>query len=363
MIKYDIKTLFDFMDACADIESKTKDGAETQFEFNLLNDIDFNDEQYSSYWVNRKNIFSLSSYGDGSKVININGNGFSLKNMYIVNGYMFYVYISSGGSFTINFNNLTIEAIYNRNSIDLDPDGIGLINTKYWNSRDTYYNFTNCVFNIKMFAGTIINGYGSEKLIKQTDSNHIKILLSGCIFSIDYYRLHNDLNNSIFRFVGDEYPSCDHFSNKKIIIEYSQFYIKLFLSEREFQSTTTINNTTVGGLIQQSCINNCFIIVDIMSKTSSMPFNILYNNNFFNTYFLLRDKSKNSQEIEIGYSYNEYSSNNNWYHIENSEGSSGVTLKNLSSSSIDEKFIEVPDNTNAKDAKWLVDNIGFIVKV
>ena len=361
MVKYDVKTLFDFIDAFADISTKKdNDNDDKEYEINLLNDIDFNDEQYSEYWVNKKSILKTSIYIQ-KMIINIRGNGFTLKNMYIVNGHIFDIYISGGHDFKINFYNLTIEAVFNKNFIRHSADGIGIQKISYYTSTTTYQAYINCTFNIKMYNSKVSDGNSYTTLkegLFQAYNDYPYNTFTSCIFNIEYYRLHPNIKYSDFCIFTNE-ADRNYFYNKKTIFEYSQFYIKLYLCEK----TTDTGTTNVNALIQQACIDNCFFVFDIMIKNSSTPLNIFYNNNCFNTYFLLRDKSNNQRSIEIQYNYNNYSSENNWFHTESiGDTTSGMTL--IDTSGLSEiKFTQVSDNANAKDAAWLVDNIGFIVKV
>lgn len=359
MVKYDVKTLFDFIDAFADISTKTSETTdELEYEINLLNDIDFNDEQYSEYWVNKSSILKTSLCIQ-NMIINIRGNGFVLKNMYIVNGHIFDIYIRNSGC-KINFYNLTIEAVFNKNFIRHSGDGIGIQKIRYYTATDNYQTYINCTFNIKMYNSKVSNGSSlttSKEGLFQGEQ-HIYYTFTSCIFNIEYYRLHPNIKYSDFC-IFTNMEDRNYFYNKKTIFEYSQFYIKLYLCEK----TTDTGTTNVNALIQQACIDNCFFVFDIMIKNSSTPLNIFYNNNCFNTYFLLRDKSNNQRSIEIQFNYNNYSSENNWFHTESiGDTTSGMTL--IDTSGLSEiKFTQVSDNANAKDAAWLVDNIGFIVKV
>lgn len=362
MVKYDVKTLFDFINACADISTKTSENTdELEYEINLLNDIDFNDEQYSEYWVNKSSILELT-LNMNNQVVNIRGNGFALKNVYIVCKWLFYItYNTSSGSeiSTVNFHNLTIEAVLNRNSIDCYGGGIGLVYCKIISPYPkNITHFYNCTFNTKMFAayvGTVSGSslIASDALFTCTSNKHY-LTFTSCIFNTEFYRLHRSGNQGghgdFFKIIMHENSSSYYGTT---VAEYCQFYTKIYLSDRTSEGSSTAGH----GLVTSAALNNCFFVFDVKSVTSTTALTLFHDCNCFNTYFVLRDSAEHTIQANLNFNTNSNSSPNNWYIFENKD----TNKIYLSTSST--HFKEIKEETNAKDAAWLIDNIGFIVKV
>lgn len=365
MVKYDVKTLFDFIDACADISTKTSDTTdELEYEINLLNDIDFNDEQYSEYWVNKKSILKLDLNMD-NQIVNIRGNGFALKNVYIVCKWLFYITYNMpaySNTLTVNFYNLTIEAVLNRNSIDCYEGDIGLVYCFHPSTyaTQTITHFYNCTFNTKMFAAYVGTHNGQsynycDALFAGHNTKHY-LTFTSCIFNTEFYRLHRSGNQGGH---GDFFKIIMYRENStyygRIVAEYCQFYTKIYLSDRTSEGSSLSGH----GLVSSAALNNCFFVFDIKSVTSSTALTLFHDCNCFNTYFVLKDSAEHNIQANLDFNTNSSSSPNNWYIFEN-KNTYKIKLVNTSTSSV---FQEITQETNAKDAKWLVDNIGFIVKV
>ena len=103
---------------------------------------------------------------------------------------------SSNNTLTVNFHNLTIEVVLNRNSIDCHGGGIGLVycNHPSQYADQTITHFYNCTFNTKMFAAYV--GTASSSSINYSDAlftcdNPFHYLtFTSCIFNTEFYRLH-----------------------------------------------------------------------------------------------------------------------------------------------------------------------------
>ena len=144
---------------------------------------------------------------------------------------------------------------------------------------------------------------------------------------------------------------------RTIVAENCQFYVKIYLSERINRSLST--STVTQGLVTSTALNNCFFVFDVKSVTSTTPLVLFYNCNCFNTYFALRDSAEHDIRASLKFNTDSSSSPNNWYIFENKD-TNKIELVDASSS---KRFEEITEEANAKDAAWLVDNLGFIVKV
>ena len=289
MVKYDVKTLFDFINACDDISTKTSDTTdELEYEINLLNDIDFNDEQYSEYWVNKSSIMKLKLNMD-NQIVNIRGNGFALKNVYIVCKWLFYITYnmstSSNNTLTVNFHNLTIEAVLNRNSIDCYGGGIGLVYCNHPSqlADQTITHFYNCTFNTKMFAA-----YAG------TDSR----------------------SN-----IQDNYSLSDTTSSSTVIIN-SQFYIKLYLTD------ACLEATNMKSFLWHK-VHNTFFVLDVRA-CNSRYFSFCDDSScvLSNTYIVIKKTNKTlTRQPWLRFKCSNDSSTNNFITLDSSVTEDSIVIQ------------------------------------
>ena len=156
MADFTINTLDDLFTAFDTIRNKSYTDESTNI--NIQKDIDFND--YSKYWYNQSTIFQIDFAKVVPQTININGNGHSIKNIYLVNGRIFYINfynIATDQFQTLNFYDIDFDFVLNRNPVEtVNSLAFSYINPASVNgscsmgSRVFYYN---CTFRAKLFLG------------------------------------------------------------------------------------------------------------------------------------------------------------------------------------------------------------------
>lgn len=310
-------------------------------------DIDFNDD--SRYWYNQSTLFTIR-FADFRQTINIFGNGHSIKNIYLVNGRIFeaYGYGSGDCNQTVNFYDINFDFCLNRNPVETNASlGFAhLDGNTTSDARQIKFMFYNCTFRSKLFLGSNINQYSARALFtgRGANNNYEFFQFTNCIFNIEYYRIS-------FRGITDNYSLSDTASPSTVIIN-SQFYIKLYLTDAYLEATN------MNSFLWHK-VHNTFFVLDIRA-CNSRYFHFCYDTNcvLSNTYIVIKKTNKTlTQQPTIRFNCSSDSSANNFITLDSSVTTNSIVINNNNSSKL--KSI---NNSNAKDADYLIENVGFTIK-
>lgn len=268
-------------------------------DININKDIDLNDN--SKYWIIENHLLSMTLR---ELTVNIHSNSHSIKNVYIVNGSLFKIYFTNNNTYKNNvyIYDLDFDFVLNRNPIDTSV--LALFYSEYYND---YLN---------------------------------------CIFSIEYYRLHK--MNSQTDCLTLSYIGASNFST----LTNCQFYIKTYLVD-----SITSGEYSSRNFFGHCKINNCFFIIEVCANNSIVPF--LFSDNyttFYNSYIVLKASSRASiyPNMKLLISSDSNSSVNNF--ICDADTSSVTQIDAPAD------YFKTVSSSNAKNANFLLSNVGFIVK-
>lgn len=352
MADFTINTLDDLFAAFDTIRNESYTDEITNI--NIQKDIDFND--YSKYWYNQSTIFQIDFAKVVPQTININGNGHSIKNIYLVNGRIFYINfynIATDQFQTLNFYDIDFDFVLNRNPVEtVNSLAFSYINPASINgscsmgSRVFYYN---CTFRSKLFLASVSNNY-SKSLFEGNSISTIYQQFTNCIFNIELYRSYYNSNYSQSNFIFG-FKKADSF-----VIVNSQFYIKLYLTDNYS------GNTNLDYFLAGKKIHNSFFVFDIRANNSDTYFYISDSYTYLsNTYFVIKKTNKTfskQAKLRLHAAATSSSSTNNFVTIDPSASDEEqVLVENMTSSNI-----RTIDYQNAKDADYLIDNVGFTIK-
>lgn len=321
----------------------------------LEKDIDFND--YSKYWYNQSTLFTIK-FTNFKQTINIYGKGHSIKNIYLVNGRIFetYCYGSGDCNQALIFYDVDFDFVLNRNPVET-KNSLAFIYAANKTSDSLAYTrimFYNCTFRSKLFLGAVYQDISGSAVANSRylfDGVFIPKLyyqFTNCIFNIEYYRSY--FNNNVF----EQFNFTNNVSDNKTAILNSQFYMKLYLTDK----ATSVTNTTV--FFRNNDIHNTFIILDIRTNTSSCDFVVSETDTTYsNTYFVIKKTNKPLiHKSGIRIQARSSSSSNNFVTIDPSANDTEqIEITHISS----DKIMTI-DYQNAKDADYLIENVGFTIK-
>lgn len=197
MADYTVNTLYDMINACNEISSEEYTDVETNIY--IEKDIDLND--YSEYWVITQTLFQITTRLDNQKITihgkgkdNINGTPHTIRNVYIVNGFIFNVIPYTAGTNsssskpslnrTFVINDLNIECLIHKNSVDT-KNNIGIFYCNRYKSGSYYMTcfdgiFNNCTFNIKSFQSEVAAN-DNTSIFNFGTGDYVYLYFNGCI--------------------------------------------------------------------------------------------------------------------------------------------------------------------------------------
>lgn len=340
MATFEVNTLQDLIDACIATDSAESDSI---IDININKDIDLNDN--SKYWIIEDHLLSITMR---KLTVNIHGNNHSIKNVYIVNGSLFKIYFTNNSGYKNNIYiyDLDFDFVLNRNPIDTSI--LALFYSEYYN---TYLNcilsFTNCTFRAKLFvASSISNQSTNNKNNALFNTSHCNTYFKNCIFNIEYYRLHK--MNQPTDCLTLSYIGASNFST----LTNCQFYIKTYLVD-----SITSGEYSSREFFAHCNINNCFFIIEVCANNSTVLF--LFSDNyttFYNSYIVLKMSSNASisPNMKLLISSSSNSSVNNF--ICDADTSSATQIDAPAD------YFKIVTPSNAKNANFLLSNVGFIIK-
>lgn len=344
MADYTVNNLQELFDACNSINTSSVEEINNIY---LEQDIDFNDT--TEYWYISSTLFSFTFKIPNQK-INIYGNNHSIKNLYIVNGSVFTVNFSDP-NYTIyqyiNFYDIDFDFVINRNAIET----ASYVNFIQANINTTwaynYVSFYNCTFKCKLFMGKSSNA-NSEFLFNVNNKSYsLNMKFMGCIFSIEYYKI----STSFFSFIAN----CSNTRQRNILN--CQFYIKTYLTNNGTES-----DDTPSFFYDRISLCNTFVIFDIRACSTLSNFPITTGAvALSNTYFVIKKtntKLTNPAKILCN-ADNTLSDTNNFIVLDPSAitNDNQVVITNNA-----ESYIIPIQYSNAKNANYLIENLGFIIK-
>ena len=361
MADYTVNNLYDMIDACNEISSEEYTDVETNIY--IEKDIDLND--YSEYWVITQTLFKITTRLDNQKITihgkgrdNINGTPHTIRNIYLVNGFVFDIipYTIDTTTSTVNkpsvnrtfiINDLNVECLIHKNSVDT-RDNIGMFRCNRYNGNNCYITcldniFNNCTFNIKSFQSNY-----NDTSIFNWDS-FIYLYFNGCIFNVEHKRLVPSGYNENFGLFYSGYFN--------VTIRHCQINIRLFILDN---STGSGNYNQI--FIDRVLLFNCFIRVTLEANASEHPFYLIGGQSKLeNTYFIIKPPANPNTNYFPKLADFRIQSMGSSYTICCFYVSEVDDLSDLISLTIQDYFKKI-ESADAKNAEYLTINVPFIIK-